>query len=81
MVPPRLDLAIVQNTSLPEAFLRIRELMIDKHSDLDGFSKLAGAVSDLTANSCAYGICPVRFEPEKLIIIHWKQPLCIRLTR
>jgi len=64
MVPPRLDVAIVQNAisniiclfSLPEAFLRNRDLMIDKQSALDNFFKLAGAISDLTANSCAYGI-------------------------
>jgi len=69
MVHPRLNLAIVQNAisnvlcllSLAEAFLRIRELMIDKHSDLDEFFELAGAVSDLTANSRAYGIYPVPF--------------------
>jgi hypothetical protein len=69
MIHPRLNLAIVQNAisndicilPLPEAFLRIRELMIDKHSDRDNFFKLAGAVSDLTANSCAYGFCPVPF--------------------
>ena len=54
-----ITLAIIQDAisevtclfSLPEIYLRIRELMDNAHSDLDDFSKIVSADPNLTANT------------------------------
>jgi HD-like signal output (HDOD) protein len=57
MTNDQLTLAVIQDSisnvtclfSLPEVYLRIRELMDDKNSNLDDFSKIVGTDPNLTA--------------------------------
>lgn len=85
MVHTQLDLAIIQDLiskatclfSLPEAHLR--KSTGEKNSGIDGFSKIVGADSNLTAKIFKR-LPSTILSLRKLNITHWKQPSCTWLT-